>query len=135
VRNHIIALSLAAVAASASGCASSGATASPTATAGSRGNRELITTPEIEAANAADAYELVQRLRPSWITHGTVAGGGLVVYVDDAKMGWLQALHDIPASQIGSIQYMDPATATAILPGLGSDFITGAIVVHRRTGK
>jgi hypothetical protein len=129
----------------ATGCASSGAGTS-TAGASARTNPNLISTAEIDANNLRDGYEIVQRLRPNWLTlsTSTVASmsgsahgnsiGGVVVYLDNAKLGGPDVLRDISASTIGTIQYMDAATATATLTGLGSDVITGAIVVHSRIG-
>ena len=144
MKNPIIAMSLIAIAAATFGCASSGTVANQTAaTPTGRVNPDLITTAEIEAVNARDAYELVQRLRPNWISRGTAGSsnmgaggrGGLIVFIDQAKMGWVEALRDIPATQISSIQFMDAATATALLAGIGSEIVTGAIVVHQRFGK
>jgi hypothetical protein len=137
----------------AGGCATSG-TGSSAANSSVKVNPNLITTAEIDANNLRDAYEIVQRLRPTWLTRSTTSvvnmggstprtstsngyagpSGGLVVYLDNAKMGGPDALRDLPGSTIGSIQYMDAATATATLPGLGSDIVTGAIVVHSRVG-
>lgn len=146
-------LSLAALALVAGGCATTGASRTSSTLSA---NPNLITTAEIDAANLRDAYQVVEHLRPTWISRGTaptvnmggavmnnpVTGatgsggprGGVIVYYEDSKQGWLEALRDIPASQVGSIQWLDAATATAILPGLGSDIITGAIVVHHRSG-
>ncbi|SRR6266542_3595663 len=113
-------------------------------------NQNLITTAEVDAATGMrDAYDLVQRLRPTWLTKerpagsmsGSVlgqtggAGGGLLVYLDNARLGGVSALRDIPASVIGSLEFMDAATATATLPGVGSTSISGAIVVHSRVGR
>lgn len=148
-------LMIAAVAA----CASTGGTAG---SSGSKvkANPDVITTAEIDAGNFRDAYDVVQRLRPTWFTKarastsGTLSGtqvagsgggmsgvqpnssgGGLVVYLDNTRMGGPEALRDLPATSISSLQYMDAATATAKLPGLGSSIITGAIVASARSGR
>jgi hypothetical protein len=136
-------------------CASSGGTA------GSSGpkvktNPDVISKAEIDAGGYRDAYDVVQRLRPTWFTKSRsssaqsmggmqVSGGagvqsgstgaGLVVYLDNTRMGGPEALKDMPATSIESLQYMDAATATAKLPGLGSSVITGAIVAASRTGR
>lgn len=140
-------------------CASSGAAAGPSGSK-VKANPDVITTAEIDAGNFRDAYDVVQRLRPTWFTKarastsGTLsgtqvsgsAGGmsgvqptsgsvGLVVYLDNTRMGGPESLRDLPASSIGSLQYMDAATATARLPGLGSSIITGAIVATARSGR
>jgi hypothetical protein len=139
-------------------CATAGGSSPTTATA-SRVNPDSISLAEIDATqNLRNAYDVVQRLRPTWITKarsggfsmsgtqinapssggstalgGNSTGGGrIMVYLDDARMGTLSALSDIPISSIASIRFMDPATATALLPGLSTDVIAGAIVVHSR---
>jgi len=62
-------------------------------------------------------------------------GAGLLVYLDNTRMGGTDALRDIPATSITALQYMDAATATARLPGIGSTVISGAIVATSRTGQ
>jgi hypothetical protein len=62
-------------------------------------------------------------------------GGGLLVYLGSTRMGGPEALRDIPATSISALQYMDAATATARLPGIGSTVISGAIVATSRTGQ
>jgi len=139
-------------------CASTGGAAG-SSSAKVKSNPDVITTAEIDAGNFRDAYDVVQRLRPTWFTKArasssgslsgtqvsgsaggmsgvqpTSGGGGLVVYLDNARMGGPEALRDLPATSISSLQYMDAATATAKLPGLGSSIITGAIVASARSG-
>jgi hypothetical protein len=123
------------------GCASSGAVGS-----GSGKNSSVITESEITASNQQNAYDVVERLRPNWISLGknysvntyrvsSDTTGAVLVYVDDVKQGEIEALRNIPVSYVTSIQWLDAATATAILPGVGLDIITGAIVVHTRRKK
>lgn len=134
------------------GCATAGGSATTTSS-NSKPNPTLISTIEIETtANIKDAYEAVQRLRPNWLTHAqsegftlsgtsmagsagaSSRGGVILVYFDNARLGGLPSLKEIPISNVGTIQFMDPATATALLPGLSSYTIAGAIVVHSRSG-
>jgi hypothetical protein len=147
-------LMIAAVAA----CASTGGAAGSSG-AKVKSNPDVITLAEIDAGNFRDAYDVVQRLRPTWFTKAratssgslsgtqvtggsggmsgvqpTSSGGGLVVYLDNTRMGGPEALRDLPATSISSLQYMDAATATAKLPGIGSSIVTGAIVATARTG-
>src|SRR4051812_4469217 len=138
------------------------ATASANGTGGAaktKTNSELITTAEIDAGTFRDAYEIVQRLRPNWFTKARASssgslsgtqvsgsggsmsgvqsgsgGGTLVVYLDNTRMGGTDALRDMSASSIASLQYMDAATATAKLPGIGSTVVSGAIVATSRVG-
>jgi hypothetical protein len=139
-------------------CATAGANGAGGA-AKTKTNSELITTAEIDAGTFRDAYDIVQRLRPNWFTKARASSGGglsgtqvsgsgsgmtgvqsagsgvgLVVYLDNARMGGTETLRDMSASSISSLQYMDAATATAKLPGIGSSIVSGAIVVTSRTG-
>ena len=131
-------------------CASAGSNASGS---NAKVKENMIATAEFSGQNFRNAYEVVQRLRPSWLTNKanaptrmgmTVsgragvqgdAGSGLVVFLDNTRMGGPDALRDITSDGIGSIEYMDASMATAKLPGLGSSSVSGAIVVHSRTGN
>jgi hypothetical protein len=139
-------------------CATAGANGGG-AVAKTKTNADLITTAEIDGGTFRDAYDIVQRLRPNWFTKARASSGGslggtqvsgsgggmsgvqpsggnatLVVYLDNARMGGPESLRDMSASSIRSIQYMDAATATAKLPGIGSSIVSGAIVATSRTG-
>jgi hypothetical protein len=138
-------------------CATSAA--SGTRPAAAKTNPDFIATAEIDAGTFRDAYDIVQRLRPNWFTKARASSGGglsgtqvsgsaggmsgvqsssssagLVVYLDNARMGGPEALRDMSASSIQSLQYMDAATATAKLPGIGSSIVSGAIVATSRSG-
>jgi len=142
-------------------CASSGTSDTGTATAVPKikTNPDFIATAEIDAGTFRDAYDIVQRLRPNWFTKARASSGGslsgtqvagasgsmsgvqpnssngaLVVYLDNHRMGGPEALRDMSASAISSLQYMDAAAATAKLPGIGSSVISGAIVATSRVG-
>jgi hypothetical protein len=121
------------------GCSSSGA-ARKTA-AGPKVDPDLIVAAEFDAKGFRDAYDIVQRLRPNWLTSKSgssaarrmgTAGSGLVVYLDNARMGGVEALRQLNTGAIESLRFMDAANATARLPGLGSSVISGAIVAQSR---
>ena len=134
---------------SALGCsaATSGASSSST----TKADPDLITVAEINSQSFRNAYEVVQRLRPTWLTKNaaptrlgmnvgggggvqTDSGSGLLAYLDNTRLGGVNALRDITAAGLGSIEYMDAAKATARLSGIGSSAVSGAIVVHSRAG-
>ena len=86
---------------------------------------------------------ILLRPRPNWISRANNSRvntykvssdttGAVLVYVDEIKQGEIEALRNIPVAQVTSIQWLDAATAAAVLPGVGLDIITGAIVVHTR---
>ena len=132
------------------GCsASSGASASSAASASSpsapKKDPDVISAAEISAQSFRDGYDIVQRLRPTWFTRksgGSTArrmgtspsasaiGAGLLVYLDNTRMGGVDALRQMSAASIGSMKFLDAATATATLPGIGSSVVSGAIVVR-----
>ena len=131
-------LTAAILAAGICGCASSGAVGG-----GSGRSSSVITESEIAGVNQRNAYEVVERLRPNWISRANNSRvntykvssdttGAVLVYVDEIKQGEIEALRNIPVAQVTSIQWLDAATAAAVLPGVGLDIITGAIVVHTR---
>jgi len=124
------------------GCSSSSGAAARTSGT-PKTDPDLITTSEIDSQSFRDAYDVVQKLRPTWFTRKTgsssarrmgVSGAGLVVYLDNSRLGGVDALRQLSISAIGSLRFMDAATATATLPGLGSSVISGAIVVRTRQG-
>jgi hypothetical protein len=146
-RNFTI-LSMIVVLLAAGACASAGA---GSASSAAKAIPNLITTAEIDSGSFRSAYDVVQRLRPNWFTKAaqagsqtmgvsatsgtqTSGGSGLVVYLDNTRKGGIQALRDLTASGIGSLEFMDAATAQARLPGIGSSIISGAIVAHSRIG-
>lgn len=121
------------------GCSSSGA--APKTSTGPKVDPDLIVAAEFDAQGFRDAYDVVQRLRPNWFTRKSggssarrmgTSGSGLVVYLDNARMGGVDALRQLNTSGIESLRFLDAAAATARLPGLGSSVIAGAIVVQSR---
>ncbi len=128
------------------GCsASSGASAS-TSTSPKK-DPDIITAAEISSQSFRDGFDIVQRLRPTWFTRKSGAsttrrmgtspspsatGAGLLVYLNNARLGGVDALRQLSAPSIESMRFLDAATATATLPGIGSSAVSGAIVVRLR---
>jgi len=71
-----------------------------------KSDAELISIGEINSQNFRNAYEVVQRLRPTWLTKNgaptrlgmTVGGGvqtdpgsGVLVYLDNTRLGGVNA--------------------------------------------
>jgi hypothetical protein len=97
-----------------------------------RGDQEIITQEEVDAASASNVFELVQRLHPEWLRErgaqsfsegdkvqgdmqGTTVTPGLptiLVYQDNARMGGVEALRSIPIADVGSVQFLNAAQAT-----------------------
>ncbi|CAN5767522.1 hypothetical protein BH23GEM5_BH23GEM5_02080 [soil metagenome] len=94
---------------------------------------QQITRADIEEAGSANAYDLVQTLRPNWLhergthsmretTRAQSEGNSIrllregdptiVAYLNEALLGPVDRLRDIPAVTIHSIRYHDAAAAT-----------------------
>ena len=121
-----------------SGCASprsssSGTNAPPSAASHptpARRDSKLILLDEIRASGAATAFDLVQSLRPMWLTkrgpQSIQNEGEVHVYVGDTRMGDIDALREIAAASIASIRYLDAKEANYKF-GQGHPY--GAIVI------
>jgi hypothetical protein len=130
----------------AAGCASS---ASSTRSTSPKADPDVITSSEISSQSFRDGYDVVQRLRPTWFTRksgasttrrmgtspsSSATGAGLLVYVDNSRFGGVDALKQLTAASIESMRFLDAATATATLPGIGTSVVSGAIVVRLQRG-
>lgn len=109
-------------------CASSGGA--------TRRSSDHITSAEISTASASNAYELIERLRPNWLRptgSGSLSGGVrsqlILVYLDGTRLGDLGSLRSLNVTGIRSLQWLDAARASTVLPEVGSDPIGGAIVI------
>lgn len=117
-------------------CASSGGAA-----AAPRASTAVITSDEIAQTSAANAYELIQRLRPNFLrTRGAVRGAprgstnqfeavDLVIYMNESRLGGSDQLRQIPLSEIREIRYFTAADATT---KWGTGHTAGAIQVISR---
>lgn len=130
------------------GCSASSGT-SPRTSSAPKKDPDVITASEISSQSFRDGYDIVQRLRPTWFTRksgasttrrmgtspsASATGAGLLVYLGSARLGGVEALRQLSASTIESMQFLDAAKATATLPSIGSSAISGAIVVKIQRG-
>lgn len=81
-----------------------------------RPDSDVITREQVENAAAANAYEVVQSLRPLWLrkrgAHSTTgAYDDVVVYLETTRFGGLQSLRQVDAASVRSIRFLDAATA------------------------
>jgi hypothetical protein len=119
----------------AAACASSGSAAPGTK------NQNLISSDEITQSSAANAYDLIQRLRPNYLrtrgaVHGTPNGStnkiepvDLVVYLNENRLGNSDQLRQISTSEIREIRYFNASEATT---KWGTGHSAGAIQVVSR---
>ena len=116
----------------ATACASSGSTASAATSSGPKASPNLITADEISRVNVQNAYEAVQKLRPTMLRQRQVASangqggvsekmppvtgtgvtaGNVVVYMDGTRLGDAEQLRSIAASSIASVRYFSASEA------------------------
>jgi hypothetical protein len=83
-----------------------------------RPNPNLITANEIASTDETDAFELVRKLRPQFLTsHGRTTGAPPptpLIYVDGVYYGELPSLHAVNVRMIESISYHSLAEATTM---------------------
>jgi hypothetical protein len=107
-------------------CASSGGGG------GGGGAGNAITREMIDNPSSQNAFTIVQRFRPRWLsprTQGTITNpepSFAQVYVDDVRFGPIDTLYRINGTQIELIEYMSGLDATTRF-GVGHD--GGAIMV------
>ena len=111
----------------------------PSGASRAAGSPDSITRAEITASNASNAYELISRLRPNWLKQtspGSISGGvrsqAVLVYLDGSPFGDPVSLRTLGISNLQSLQWLDPARAATVLPGMTSEPIAGAIVIKTR---
>ena len=122
-----------------SGCARASGPGDARASAAQRAASTVITQEEIRTAGAATAYDLIQSLRPRWLnkrgpqtlTDVTLANppseGDVIVYLAVARLGGLNALREIAASSLVSIEFLDAPKANYRF-GRGHPY--GAIILN-----
>ena len=97
--------------------------------------RNIITTEEIKAANAASAYDLIAKLRGNFLRSRGQNSVLLkqpkepTVYLDDAEYGSIASLRQIPASTIAEIRFIE---GTDAMRKYGSNHVSGVIQIYTR---
>ncbi len=112
--------------------ASCGGPGSPTAQAG-RTNSSVITMAEIQETNVENVLDLVRSRRPAWLrTRGNQTmqnDAGIVVYLDQSRVGSVDAMRQIHPQDVASVSFLDAAAANY---RFGQGHMHGAIVISLR---
>lgn len=92
---------------------------------------DRITLHEIEASGEANAYDVVQRVRPAWLRQQVDSrfdGQDLQTLVihNGTRYGYLASLQDLPAEMIGSMRFLDGSEAQTVLTS--NDKEIGAVI-------
>lgn len=108
------------------------------ASAGSVRDRDRITLAEIDGTHGANAYDVVQALRPEFLRSRGVASirsatpQYAIVYIDGVRVGPLGELRRIPREQVEEIRYLSGSDATTVY---GTGHGGGAILVTTKRGR
>jgi hypothetical protein len=96
---------------------------------GADSTSNTLTAAEITKANVPTAYEAVDRLRRRWFRDLT-GEGEVQVYLNNQKLdGGKDALRQIPAQDVASLEYLK---GTDAVMRFGQDAKGGAIIVNRK---
>lgn len=94
---------------------------------------DVLREDEIQSINAMNAYEAVERLRPA-VLRRALSRSPLDrrdVYLDGVRLGTVEQLRGIPATDVHEVRYLTTAEATGrygnVAPG-------GMILVTTKTG-
>ena len=97
---------------------------------------QVITEDEIIASHAANAFDVIHKLRANFLTsrgqtsmNRTSANTYPTVYVDDQEFGPISTLASIPAAQISMIRLYRVSEANA---KYGTHSLTGVIAITTR---
>ena len=98
---------------------------------------DLLTREQIMETGATNLFDVVNRLRPRWLTVRSTRSFSMeteiVVLQNDMLLGGVDALRQMSPELAFEIQYLDGAAASVSLPGLMSGrHVEGAIVVRTR---
>jgi hypothetical protein len=88
------------------GCAST-QTSAPADRTRTRSDRLLH--EEIVRTNLSNMYEVIQRLQPGWLRpqHDRGVPAPIAVFMDGARVGDVEFLRSIPASQVGEARFLN----------------------------
>lgn len=93
-------------------------------------DRNFITQEEIRGAASTTALDAVRALRPAWLVkrgpQSVSYEADIVVYLGRARMGGIDALREIAAGSVTSMEFLTPAAANYRF-GAGHPY--GAIIV------
>lgn len=90
---------------------------------------DRLTLEEIEAAELPNAYEVVARLRRSWLRRDPETGAAVEVYMDGQRLGAASKLRQIPAAAVAELEYLPREEAVR---RFGAAVEGNVIVVVRR---
>jgi hypothetical protein len=110
-----------------------GACAAAAGTPGSsRPNPNVISRAEIEREGPSSVFDLIQKLRPLWLSaraSSFTQDTSVVVYLDGTRMGGPEALREVSTPNVEKVEFLDAGRATA---RFGVGHVNGAILITTR---
>ena len=106
--------------------------------AGSGTSMDRITNDELVSVEGVrNLWDVVERLRPRWLQvraaeRSLGLATNIVVFQDQTYLGDIDILHQLSPDVAYDMRWLDGATASATLPGLGSQHVAGAIIIYTR---
>jgi hypothetical protein len=129
VRNIVVSLTLLVTAA----CASSGVQKSS-------GSPDKLDRAEIESANTTSVYDVINRLRPSWLRPAGMTMTGLqnsgsqqvTVYLDNQPLGGVETLRNITTPSVISMEFLSPTRAANVINNIPNGVVTAVILIKTK---
>ena len=102
-----------------------------------RTRSDRLTQQEIQRTQLTTIYDVIQQLQPAWLRSPRTAGRNLDigVFVDGVRVGGLEYLRQMPASQVTEARYLTSREITAELTVNQSAGLGGAIMLSTRRGR
>lgn len=96
-------------------------------------SRAVLTEGEIGGASARTALDVIRRLRPEYLafTRRNGLGDEVAVYVDGIRLGTVEALGNISATNVREVRRLDARDATT---RFGTGHTAGAILILTKSG-
>ena len=95
-----------------------------------RANPHFISLAEIQNSGESSAFDVVQALRPLWLTKRGAQSiqydTDILIYMGTAQLGELSTLRQIPAATVASMEFLDAKAANY---RFGMSHPNGAIVI------
>ncbi|HEX6370709.1 MAG TPA: hypothetical protein VF006_17435 [Longimicrobium sp.] len=96
-----------------------------------RTRSDRLTQEDIRQTELLTMYEVIQRLQPSWLVvpQGRVRTVEVGVFVDGLRMGNVEFLRNLPASQIREARYLNSRQVSAELTSSQAFNLSAAIML------
>ena len=93
----------------------------------SGGDPNKLTQSQIMETGLTNLYEVVQRLRPRWIS----SMGGTLVYLDGVSMGGADAMRNMPPTTALDMEWLSPLEARQRIPNIALEGDVGGVIFIR----